>query len=160
MSLRLQSPAGHTAGLWRTARLSPTRYPLGVVVPPDAWRQSPSLAQDGFRAAVPSRRSPSPTQSLTGYRTTRRGAGAAGYSCRLAFPLRARGWQQHASDSAFPLSCKNTLIRTVWHLREQDFIRAQYASFHPEVFSSIFKDAEVPFHSWTRNQQENRNTFS
>lgn len=47
--------------------------------------------------------------------------------------------QQNASDSARPLSYKNTLIRTTWHPPEQDFIWAQYASLHPEVFSSIFK---------------------
>ncbi|XP_044891671.1 transmembrane protein 69 isoform X4 [Felis catus] len=28
---------------------------------------------------------------------------------------------QHTSDSAPPLSCKNELIRTAWHLPEQDF---------------------------------------
>ncbi|XDA69888.1 hypothetical protein R6Z07F_000262 [Ovis aries] len=49
------------------------------------------------------------------------GTGVPSSSCSSGFYLCVRRWQQHASDSDPPLNCKNTLIRTVWHLPKQDF---------------------------------------
>ncbi|XP_019692474.2 transmembrane protein 69 isoform X3 [Felis catus] len=126
--------ASHTPTRSHLPQERKRRNPVRVTLPAPHAANVPPLERQLFRAWSPTppygrwRQCPHPSADLNSLPflapLERERSAEFGIPPLLPRP-NTRAWMRvnewHTSDSAPPLSCKNELIRTAWHLPEQDF---------------------------------------